>query len=202
MDKVNDNITNQALYSKLFDKYGDDFRSLNWGSKQSQERRFDILCTIADLNQSTILDVGCGLSHFYEWLNSKNISVEYHGLDITEEMVNKSREKFPDSTFSVGTVLDFTNATMRQYDYVFASGIFYLRTNNPKDYMEKTISKLFSLATKGVAFNCLSSWTEDIDKGEFYANPIDVILYCKTLTSKIVFQHHYHPGDFTIIIYK
>jgi cyclopropane fatty-acyl-phospholipid synthase-like methyltransferase len=202
MQKNKDDIINKNLYANLLGQYGDDFRSLNWGSHQSQEKRFEVFASIANLQNSNILDVGCGLSHFYEWLTKKNVELEYHGIDITPEMINKSKQKFPSSTFSIGTILDDIPASLRQYDFVFASGIFYLRANNPKEYMEHTITKMFSLSNKGIAFNCLSTWANDKDAEEFYADPIEIICYCKTLTNKIILQHHYHPADFTIILYK
>ena len=100
MKKTKDDFANLNLYTNLLDKYGDDFRSLNWGSQESQEKRFEMLASIADMNKNNILDVGCGLSHFYEWLNMKNIELEYHEIDITPEMINKSKVKFPNATFS------------------------------------------------------------------------------------------------------
>ena len=202
MQNIKDDLVNKNLYTDLLDKYGDDFRSLNWGSAESQRKRFEIFASIADLRNSSILDVGCGLSHFYEWLKYRNIEVNYHGIDITPDMIIRSKQKFPEATFSVGTIFDETSATQRQYEYVFASGIFYLRSDNPNDYLKRTVEGMFRLSNRGIAFNCLSAWSNDKDPDEFYADPADVILFCKNLSPKIIFQHHYHPSDFTIFIYK
>ena len=195
-----DDKLNITLYEKLVKEHGDDFKSLNWGSSISQEKRFEILSTIGNIENSSILDVGCGLSHFYDWLKRNEIKVNYSGIDITPIMVEKSQKKFPEATFFNGTILN-TNLSKYSFDYVFASGIFYLRSENPIDYMKKTIIKLYELAIIGIAFNNLSSWFKDSDQ-EFYADPIEVLIFCKSITSKIVFRHDYHNSDFTIFLYK
>ena len=53
-----------------------------------------------------------------------------------------------------------------------------------------------------VAFNSLSSWANDKEKGEFYADPLEVLKFCKTLSPWVVLRHDYHSRDFTIFIYK
>jgi SAM-dependent methyltransferase len=195
-----DDKFNINLYNKLVKEFGDDYRSLNWGSSLSQEKRFEILNTIGNIDRSSILDVGCGLSHFYNWLKRNKIQVNYTGIDITPIMVEESRKKYPEAIFFDGSIFN-TDLSKYSFDYVFASGIFYLRNESPMEYLQKTIIKLYELAKIGIAFNNLSSWSNVSDQ-EFYADPIEVINFCKSLTSKIVFRHDYHNSDFTIILYK
>jgi len=61
---------------------------------------------------------------------------------------------------------------------------------------------MFSLATSAVAFNTLSTWAQDQEAGEFYADPLKVVEFCRTLTPWVVMRHDYHPRDFTVYLYK
>ena len=56
------------LYTDLYNQYGENVRSLNWGSQQSQHLRFEAMTNNLDLNNQTILDVGCGFGDFYKFL--------------------------------------------------------------------------------------------------------------------------------------
>jgi hypothetical protein len=90
----------------------------------------------------------------------------------------------------------------RSFDYVFASGIFALRTLEPDQYLDAVVHRLFNLCRTGVAFNSLSSWRADQEPGEFYADPFAVASRCARLTRRLVLRHDYHPGDFTIYLYR
>ena len=68
--------------------------------------------------------------------------------------------------------------------------------------MKKTISRMFSVSKKGIAFNTLSQWADSKTGNEFYASPAETLEFCHTLSPYVVLRHDYHPADFTIFIYK
>ena len=55
-------------YSKRFRKHGDDIQSLASGNEQRRAIRFQVLSGVGDLNNSSVLDLGCGLGDFYGYL--------------------------------------------------------------------------------------------------------------------------------------
>ncbi|AFM05851.1 methyltransferase family protein [Bernardetia litoralis DSM 6794] len=191
---------NIDFYSDLIKKHDLDVKSLNWGSKQSQEMRFELFSQLDNLNKKSILDIGCGLGDFYDWLEKNNLKTNYKGIDITPKMIEKAKERFPNANFEVKNVLERNEN--QKYDYVVASGIFYLVEQKPFEFMKKMIQKMFEMAEKGIAFNSLSSWADQKHENEFYANPSEVVDFCRTLSRKVVLKHHYHPADFTIYLYK
>ena len=197
----NDDAANVSLYEGLVVKHGYDFRALNWGSAQSQEGRFAVLAGIAPLAGARLLDVGCGLGDFRLWLLREGTAVDYHGIDIAPFMVEAAKKRQLDTAFSVGTVSDELAAGHR-YDYVFASGIFYFRKDEPFEYMRQTVQAMFGLCERGVAFNSLSLWRDRPADDEFCADPVEVISFCRSLTRRIVLRHDYHPADFTVYLYK
>lgn len=188
-------------FENLFAKHGDAYRALGWGSNKSQITRFQVLLEIGITSGSSVLDIGCGLGNLYEWLQDKNISVDYHGIDITRSLIEKSKAKFPNAQFDCVSFLDF-EASISGYDYVVASGIFYLQSQDPYTFMHDHVAKMFSIANKGVVFNTLSRWSDDIDDKEFFAEPLIVLDFCKNLTKSLIFRHDYHSGDFSIFLYK
>lgn len=194
-----DNDLNIHYYTELVNRYGIDVQSLNWGSSESQKLRFSILSQVGPLKGAKVLDVGCGLGDFYAWLEKNDIMAEYTGIDITPAMVENARQRFPKTRFEVFNLLE---DGCDIYDYVVASGIFTRRLREPITYLEKMIHRAYELARKAVAFNSLSSWATDQEANEFYANPLAVLGFCRTITPWVVMRHDYLPHDFTIYMYR
>jgi len=199
---ASDNARIASHFSSLLAEYGMSAKSLDWGSRQSQETRFAVLAGVADLSGASILDVGCGLADFHAWLLEQGVPHDYTGIDVTPEMVVVASARFPDITVHHGEILACTLFPERSFDYVFASGIFYLRQEAPEAYMQATVNRLFSLCRKGLSFNSLSAWSSARDPGEFYASPLTTAAWCAELTSRLVLRHDYHAGDFTIYLYR
>lgn len=189
-------------FSSLFAEHGMSAKSLDWGSQQSQETRFAVLADLTDLSRASILDVGCGLADFHAWLLEQGVPHDYTGIDVTPEMVAAASTRFPDITVHHGEILSCTLFPERSFDYVFASGVFYLRREAPEAYMQATVTRLFSLCRKAAAFNSLSTWSPVRDPGEFYANPLATAAWCAELTPRLVLRHDYHAGDFTMYLYR
>ena len=71
MNNIN-KINILKLYNKRFkDKLLPNYRKLGWGSKKSQDLRFKILIDRWNLENKSILDIGCGFGDFYFFLKKK-----------------------------------------------------------------------------------------------------------------------------------
>jgi len=192
----------KKIYSNLFKKNKDSYLSLNWGSKESQYLRFKVLSYIDKLENKSILDVGCGLGDFYLWLNKNMINTDYLGIDITETFIKSAINKYGKDLFVCDNFLLDDVFKNKTFDYVFASGIFATYTKEPISIYKKYITRMWDLANEGVGFNSLSSWTNEKDDSEYYADPNEIINLCRKFTNKIVLKHNYHPRDFTIFLYR
>ena len=201
MNNSDEKLTMQ-IYQKLFRENGMSYKTLNWGSIESQKLRFKVLAEIADLTGKKILDVGCGLGDFAEWFSSNNINVDYYGLDLTPELVNHAKVKYPNLNFVNGSIFSKNINFLPTFDFVFASGIFYTYTSDGEMLMKEAISNMWKLCKQGIAFNSLSIWSHSIDQDEFYANPVEILEYCRTLTPWIKMRHDYHHKDFTVYLYR
>jgi SAM-dependent methyltransferase len=193
----------EAYYTPLLKEHGDHYRGVGWVTEHLQTVRFEVLSAVGDIRGASILDVGCGVGHFLDWLHSHGFVGDYVGLEVQEPMVEKARANhpqsdFPHARFDCGDFV--TAAGDYEADYVMASGIFPL---GDMDLLRLTVATMFERARIGVAFNCLSSFTPRREPEYFlFADPCEVFDFCTTLTKVLLFRHDYLPQDFTVFLYK
>lgn len=185
-------------YEDSLKKYGDDAQGVHWLNQDTQKIRFKVLSKIADLNNKKILDVGCGFGDLYQFLVSKNIIVDYTGIDIVPEFIDKARKNFPNIRFQVTDINDLNE----NYDYILASGTLSFEVEDSKNYYFSIIRKMFEHAKYGIAFNMLNSTVHNTDETYFTYNIPEILAYCKTLTENVEIISDYLPQDFTVYMYK
>ncbi len=109
-------------------EHGPSARGVDWNGTESQMLRFAQLAKlfddprpgIAQPGPFSVLDYGCGYGAFIELLAAGGWDADFHGFDISEEMVRQARARFgdrPDARF-------FTDeAEIEPVDYVVSSGL-------------------------------------------------------------------------------
>jgi ubiquinone/menaquinone biosynthesis C-methylase UbiE len=193
-----ENIAN--FYNERVRTFGHDPRACDYGRAESQQRKFAVLSRMTDYSQASVLDVGCGFADFADYLFKRYQGVEYHGLDLSQEMITKARLARPRLDLRVGNVLKLPQD--ESYDIITANGIFYLLGEDAESLMQKIVAEMFKRSRKGVVFNSLSSWASIHEKGEYYANPLAVVEWCRKFSPWITLRHDYLLHDFTVYISK
>jgi len=183
----------KEFFQNSLKQYKDEAKAVGWGSKESQEVRFDVLIDIGTINKETILDVGCGLGDFYGYLEDN--TVKYTGYDILEEMISAAKKKYPKVEFT-------TEFPDKKFDYVFASGVFNIDTPKLEKIRRKMIYKMWEHCNVGMAVNFLSVYAKNKNNISYYTDPIEIIKYISLLTNKWVVRHDYKENDFTIYAYR
>lgn len=189
-----------AYYEELIRKYGHDSRACDYGRAESQAIKFAVLSDVLDLTGKSLLDVGCGFADYCHYLRDRFGNVRYAGLDITEGMINEAKKINSELDLQCGNILEWDSA--ESFDVVTANGIFYLISDNPKEKMQEIILSMYARANMAVAFNSLSIWAPEKEEGEFYADPLVTMAFCKTITPWVTLRHDYHSRDFTIYMYR
>jgi len=189
-------------YNMRLARYGEDVRALSWGSLESQQVRFQVLSELVELEESTILDVGCGFGDFYGVLKQRVHLKSYLGIDINPGMIAVAKQRFPEANFRVKDIVE--DSIYEVFDYVVASGILSLRAPNWKGIMEKVIYQMYELSRVGVGINFLSRYTTGKKTSDsYYADPARILDFvCRNLSSRVILRHDYRPNDFTLYIYK
>lgn len=109
--------------------------------------------TDTTLENTSILDVGCGTGDMAGFLSSKGIKT-YLGVDIFEPSIKRAREKYPAAEFIVGDFLslDFSE----KFDFVFSSGALSTILESDNYLILKSwVEKMWQLSKIGICFNCL-----------------------------------------------
>jgi trans-aconitate methyltransferase len=128
-----ENIAN--FYNERVRTFGHDPRACDYGRAESQQRKFAVLSRMTDYSQASVLDVGCGFADFADYLFKRYQGVEYHGLDLSQEMITKARLARPRLDLRVGNVLKLPQD--ESYDIITANGIFYLLGEDAESLMPK-----------------------------------------------------------------
>ena len=188
------------FYDNRVKKYGYHPCACDYGRTESQQRKFSVMSQITDYSHATVLDVGCGFVDYAEYLSKKYQAVKYYGVDLSREMIAKARLAHPQLNLRICNFLELPQE--ESYDIITANGIFYLLGAQAESVMFKIVSEMVRRSRRGVVFNSLSSWATIREKGEYYANPFEVVDMCRKLSPWITLRHDYLPHDFTIFISK
>lgn len=200
-------IINKYLeeHDKRIEKYGINTLAL-WGSKESQEKRFETLCKLfINNNKFSVLDLGSGLSQFFPFLKSKGFfDFEYLGVEVNEKFIHECKKTFPDINITKGSVEEFI-AKNKKVDYIVASGLYNLGNSveEAEAFFLEQFKKLYKITNVGFAVNFLSIHSQNKDGKSIYHNPKDMLGLCiENFSSHVILDQSYLPHDFTIFVYK
>ncbi|MDA0183502.1 class I SAM-dependent methyltransferase [Solirubrobacter phytolaccae] len=189
-----------SYYDGLVAEHGDSPRSADYGDPRSQQAKFAVLAAVEELRGARVLDVGCGLAHFADYLDEAGLGVTYTGVDLSAAMVGLARERRPDLDIRQANIL---HEDLGEFDVVLANGIFYLLGDDALSLMHGLVERMWSHAQRAVAFNSLSAWATDAEAEEFHADPAETVSWVRaTLTPRLVLRHDYHTRDFTVYAYR
>lgn len=86
-----DKLYIQKFHADKIEKYGSESaQSLAWFSENDQIKRFEILAQIGDLNNCSVLDIGCGNGDLCYYLSQHFANVLYHGIDMISAFLTLS----------------------------------------------------------------------------------------------------------------
>lgn len=190
-----DSILNH--YNQLFKKYGLNSKSLGWLNGR-QSIRFKVINEIGNLNNSTILDIGCGFGDFFSYLKFRKIKSKYYGVDINSDFIEIAKKIHPDGFFEVRDLQK--KRISKRFDWGVAVGI----TNHAVTYLhlKNMLKEMFNLCRKGVAMDFISNYVDYKKKDIFYSSPEIMFKFAKTLTKRVILRHDYMPYEFCLYLYK
>lgn len=207
---IYNNFINFSLkrYNSKFNKYNLSPKSLGWGLKNQQITRFNYSTKYLNLNNSSILDIGCGFGDFYEYLIKNKVKLNsYTGIDINNNFIEICKKKFPNTSFEIK---DMFSLGKKKYDYIFAFGVFSLKfkgINNLK-LIKDFVNKSEYNFKKGLVINYISNQQGSIKPESFVktfkSNTLMNLFYDK-YTNNISFFRSKTKIPFyeeTLVLYK
>jgi SAM-dependent methyltransferase len=197
-----------SYYSEKLSEHGATPQGVDWNGEESQTIRFEQLCNIIspDNLSFSLNDLGCGYGALLDYLRVKQPYCSYLGIDVSPEMVRTARQQHTSTELA-----RFINSAVpdQMADYGLASGIFNVRLGRSDtewfDYLQVTLDVLNRTSSRGFAFNCLTSYSEENKKRDYlyYADPCRLFELCKRrYSSQVALLHDYGLYEFTILVRK
>ncbi len=191
-----------SFYNFHLQKFGDRPEALRW-TPQGQLKRYHMLADIAsaeELDNSTVLDYGCGTGDFYRFLKRRGIRAKYTGVDINKNFIDLARKKYPECTFKVMNADDDQFESF--FDYIFICGVFNLSVPGVDEDMKNALTTLFRHCNKGLALSALSTHTPVKDPELHFTSPEEMLKFSiENLSPAVSLRHDRIQNDFTLYIY-
>jgi SAM-dependent methyltransferase len=190
-------------YTQKVASFGATAKGADWRDEESQNLRFAQLAKVLEGdNDASVCDLGCGYGAFAGYLRSIGHVGDYEGVDVSEQMIREAHQLLGGDKHCR---LTLGECPARKADYVCASGIFNVKLGANSVAWERhvydVIDVMVDSAVKGVAFNCLTSYS-DADRMQdylHYASPSKILEYCARKHSRWVeLSHDYGLFEFTL----
>jgi SAM-dependent methyltransferase len=183
---------NHQFYAQSISKYGNSAKGVHWNSRSTQYARFAVISGfIEDIKNSSIIDAGCGMGHYINYLKQYDLMPKsYLGIDCEEQMIHFAKQQHPDENFEILNILE---DQLPFADYYICSGALNILS---VAQMYKFINRCYEQSNKGFVFNFLSNMSYN------NASVDDVIGYCQSLCNTIKTKNDYLHNDFTIVMVK
>ncbi len=184
---------NQKFYEESIEEYGISAQGVHWNSEFSQYKRFEILTEFIhdDIENSTLIDVGCGMGEYYNYLMDEDLKPKkYLGIDCEPKMIDIATKRYPKTDF---VLLNVLTDDLLSADYYVCSGAMNILDVN-EFYL--FILNCFEKCEKGFVFNFLKkdSYTK-IYKEE-------ILNLCRKISNNVQSKDNYLDNDFSIFISK
>jgi len=184
-------------YLELYKKFGENPKALGW-LKGNQSIRFQIISQIGKMDNSSLLDVGCGFGDLFGFLKYRKIKVRYNGVDINSEFLKIAKKRYPNVKFELRDI--HKKKFLRKFDWVVATGITNYATNY--QHLKDILKEMFRICKKGVVMDFISNYVDYKDKDIFYTSPEKILKFAKSLTRRVTIRHDYMPFEFCLYLYK
>lgn len=203
MPEIDKNIVVDR-YSKRYKQFGYSPKALGW-DKGKQDLRYHILFEEFNLENKSILDIGCGFGDANKIISQKTKNYTYLGIDIVEDLINEARKVYKNRDNINFIIDDFLNTKLNnQFDIVVASGIFNFKLQKEDNYIfiESFMKKAFKLANEGFAFDFLSDKVDFQYEHTFHSSPLKILEMGYKLSKNIILKNHYMPFEFALVVFK
>jgi SAM-dependent methyltransferase len=193
------------------DRHGDSYKGVGWTKSQTHaDLRYRLMLELVRrplTSRATLLDVGCGASHLYDYLLSQGVrDIDYSGLDLSPKFLALSARKHPDVTYFHADLLD-EQTRIPAFDYVVLNGLFNYKGTASHDtmwtYMQALLRRVARIAEVGFAFNVMTKYL-DWERGDLFHLPLDTMaaFISHEVSRAFVIRHDYGLFEYTVYVYK
>ena len=193
-------------YDALVAKYGFTMHALYVEGarydRTHQEAKFQYVLDQLD-ERDSLLDVGCGLGHLSEYCRGGGWKGTYTGLDISKGMAEAARKRLKTDDIHQVDILE--DPYDRRHHVVASVATLQEKPpyQDPADYLEQMIHRMFQICTKCVVFDVFSNRFADYEKpGNIYVDPVAFLDKLYRFTNRLILYNHYNPFQLMVVLYK
>lgn len=197
-------------YEDCLSKYGDSHKGVDWPNLNDALKRYQIMLESIKNNVShpiSLLDFGCGASHFYEYIISQNRNdLSYIGLEISKDFFNLSKSKFKQNHYIYGDVLK-NPEIIPNVDYAIFNGVFTekrdLTFDEMENYFHEILIQVFKRVRNGISFNLMSK-SVDWEREDLFHYPLDRLsnFLCHKISRNFIIRNDYGLYEYSTYVYK
>lgn len=189
-------------YRGRLDEAQPNVRVLSSGTEERRRIRFEVLRGVGIRPGARVLDVGCGLADFHQHLLDAGVEVDYTGVDIVPEFVERARRRFPRAAIECRDILEdpFPDGS---FDVVVASQVLNLRfpAGDNDAIARRLLTAMHRVAREGVACDFVTDHVDFREDYLHYHSPEALFRFAKTLSKRVVLRHDYPLFEFCLYIY-
>ena len=138
------------------------------------------------------------MGHLLDFLEENGFEGDYLGNDLQEELFERPRKRHPDARFEVAGFLMEAPA-FEGRDFILASGVLQ---HCEKALHARIIARMYEKCGTAAPFNAFSTWYGKHPDPMFHiADPLEVLNFCRGMTTHLLFWHGYVAQDFSVYMY-
>jgi SAM-dependent methyltransferase len=191
-----------SRYRERIEEFGVGFESMKSGNLDRQRIRHWVHSeAIRAVQAKTVLDIGCGIGFFLDYLREYEHHVQYTGYDILPEYVDYCTRTFPQSHFAVRNI--FEHGIDGRYDTIVLSQVLNNRYHDSDNYsvMARALELCFAHCDGVVSIDMMSSYVDFQNPDLFYYDPSEVFRIAKGIARRVVIRHDYRPFEYTLQLF-
>lgn len=173
----------KKIYSDALKEHGPTYQAVLCANPERQEKRYQGMYEVADLNNKSILDIGCGLGYFYGYLKKIGWTGRYEGADINSDLLNQAKLIYPEAIFFQHDIVKSPIVASRA-DYAILCTVFNNEVSDQWNWMTEGLKNTWDSCNEGMAFTFITNEVPKRMPGMAYFSPSKVLEFCKSELSE------------------
>lgn len=144
MERYQDYVIKDGKYigkiEEMYQKFSNPWHQLE--DADNSYSRLDTVLSLKKLGAASVLEIGCGLGAFTQYLALNLPNVTIVGMDISDTAIKKARERYPKIEFMVGDLCEIDKVICEikenySFDVIILSEIMWFILKDLKKIIEK-----------------------------------------------------------------
>lgn len=185
-------------YNGLLENYGFNEKGLGWRKKGLNDR-YDVFLKHIFFKNKDILDYGCGLAHFYNFLEKKKIKFKnYNCYDLNEKINIFLEKKY---TKKKNFKIIKTSKEIKKFDIIISNGVHNYKTKEIEKNFFKDLEFFLKKSKYAIGISFLNDNVDYKEKYLSYKKISKVIKFLKKKNKLFILDQTFKKYETFLIIF-